>query len=101
MVEVVKEYVHKRIDLVKLEATEKTALVAGNIVTIILLCVFGIFFIILLNIGLSCLLGQYLGNYAYGFLIVAGIYLLFVIIVLLAGKGIKNSVANLLIKAIG
>lgn len=48
MIETIKEYASKRIDLLKLEATEKSSLSAGIITYLVILLVAFAFFIILL-----------------------------------------------------
>ena len=98
MLDILKDYASKRLDLLKMEATEKGVTSAGILVIASLLAVFGIFFLILLNIGLALLIGNYLGNNSYGFLIVAGFYLLFVIIFIVAFKPIKHMIANKILK---
>lgn len=100
MLDIIKDYTKKRLDLLKMEATEKGVATAGTVTIGVLLGVFGIFFLILLNIGIGLLIGYYLNNYGYGVLIVAGFYLLLIIIVILARKAVKNLVANKIIKAI-
>lgn len=100
MLEILKEYAAKKVDLLKMEATEKTSITAGTFTYIILAVVAALFFIILLNIGLGLLIGYYLGNYAYGILIMAGFYLLLMIIILLARNSIKNLIANKIIKSV-
>ncbi|UOE39827.1 phage holin family protein [Chryseobacterium suipulveris] len=98
MLDFVKDYASKRLDLLKMEATEKSSLTAGTVTFLAIASIAGIFFIILLNIGLGLLIGSYLGNYAYGLLIMAGFYLLILVIVFLARNSIKNGVANKIIK---
>ncbi len=94
MIETIKEYASKRIDLLKIEATEKSSLSAGIITYfVIMLVAFG-FFIILFNFGIAFLIGEALGNQSYGFLIVAGFYLLIMILVMVFKKKIVNSVAD-------
>ena len=100
MVEIIKEYASKRIDLLKMEVTEKSSVTAGIITFIVLLSIAAIFFIILLNVGIGLLIGYWLGNYAYGMLIMAGIYLLIIIILFVARKSLQNTVADKIIKLI-
>lgn len=98
MIDILKQYAAKRAGLLKMEATEKTSVSLGT-ATFILLAVFvATFFIILLNIGLGLWIGYLLGNYAYGVLIMAGVYLLIFIILFMLRKSITNSVANKVIK---
>jgi len=100
MLDLVKEYAEKRLDLLKMEATEKSSVTAGTFTFLAIGAVAGLFFLILFNIGLGLLIGSYLGNYAYGLLIMAGFYLLIILIVFLARNSIKNAVANKIIKSL-
>ncbi|MBK1896446.1 phage holin family protein [Chryseobacterium paridis] len=98
MIETIKEYASKRIDLLKIEATEKSSLSAGMITYLVVLLVAFAFFIILFNFGIAFLIGKAMDNYSYGFLIVAAFYLLLMIIVMVFKKRIVNSVADQVIK---
>ncbi|MDQ1096138.1 MULTISPECIES: phage holin family protein [Chryseobacterium] len=98
MIETIKEYASKRIDLLKIEATEKSSLSAGLITYFILILVSFTFFIVLFNFGLAYLIGRALNNTSYGFLIVAGFYFLIMALVVLFKKKIVNFVADQVIK---
>ncbi|GAA4155655.1 hypothetical protein GCM10022217_13880 [Chryseobacterium ginsenosidimutans] len=98
MIETIKEYATKRIDLLKIEATEKSSLSAGVIAYLVVLLVAFGFFIILFNFGIAFLLGRAMGDQSYGFLIVAGFYLLVMIIIMIFKKKIVNYVADQVIK---
>lgn len=100
MLDLVKEYASKRLDLLKMEAAEKSSVTAGTITFLIMAAIAGFFFIVLLNIGLGLLIGSYLGNYAYGLLIMSGFYLLLLLIVIFTRKNIKNTIANKIIKSL-
>lgn len=100
MLELVKEYASKRLDLLKMEAAEKSSVTAGTITYMVIAAIAGLFFIVLLNIGLGFLIGSYLGNYAYGLLIMSGFYLLILLIVLFARNSIKNKIADKIIKSL-
>lgn len=98
MIDTLKDYAEKRLELLKLEATEKSSLGAGNLVFIVLVSITLLFFIVLLNIGLGFWIGSLLGNYAYGLLIMAGFYLLLTLILFALRKTVLNSVAGSIIK---
>lgn len=100
MLDVVKEYTSKRLTLLKMEATEKSSVTAGTVTYLTLAAVAALFFIILLNIGLGFLIGTWVDNYGYGFLILAGFYLLLILIVFAARNAIKAAVANKIIKSL-
>lgn len=98
MLDLIKDYAGKRFDLLKMEATEKGVLSAGIVTVIVFIAIFLIFFLILLNIGIAFMIGDALDSIAYGFLIVAGFYLLLVILLAVLMKPIKNMIANKLLK---
>lgn len=101
LVGTMKEYVNARIDLLKLEAAEKSSgliasLLARAIVAVVFLC-----FFIFAGIGLSLLAGEYTGKIWAGYLIVAFAYLLLAIVAW-AGRSwiLRIPIMNALIKEI-
>ncbi|MCA6066277.1 phage holin family protein [Chryseobacterium sp. RG1] len=98
MIETIKEYASKRIDLLKLEATEKSSLSAGIITYLVILLVAFAFFIILFNFGIAFLIGKALDNTSYGFLIVAAFYFIIMIFIVAFKQKIVYSVADKVIK---
>ncbi len=100
MIEIFKEFASKKIDLLKMEATEKTSMTVGTITFFSVIAVAFLFFIILFNIGIGLLIGYWLDNYAYGVLIVAAFYLLIIIIMFIARKSVTNFVADKIVKLI-
>ena len=97
MIDLIKEYANKRIDLLKLTATEKTSVGSGFIIFMILVFASLSFFVLMLNIAIGLLIGHSLGNYGYGLLIVSIFYLILFILVLVFRKFIMRSVANKII----
>lgn len=100
MLDLLKDYASKKAELLKLEATEKTAITAGTTTYLVIAAIVLLFFIVLFNIGLGFLLATFMESYALGFMIVAGIYLLLFVIVLLSKNSIKNNIANKIIEFI-
>ncbi|MBL1221207.1 phage holin family protein [Chryseobacterium sp. L7] len=98
MIETIKEYASKRIDLLKIEATEKSSLSAGLITYFVVLLVAFTFFIILFNFGIAFLIGKALDNTSYGFLIVAGFYVVIMGFIISFKTKIVNMVADQVIK---
>lgn len=98
MIETIKEYATKRIDLLKIEATEKSSLSAGIITYLVVLVIAFAFFIILFNFGIAFLIGRALNDTSYGFLIVAAFYFLIMILIIGFKNRIVNSVADKVIK---
>ncbi len=94
-----KDYVETRIDLLKLQAANKSSDVISSIASAVVTGVMFIFFFLLLNIGLALLLGQLLGNTYYGFFIMAAIYLIIGLLFKSSGdKWVKQPVSSMLIK---
>lgn len=100
MVDILKEYINKRIELIKLQTTEKTSVGLGIILFLILAFAFMSFFVLMLNIAVGLLIGHSLGNYGYGLLIVSVFYLLLFILVLVYRNQIINRVADKIIEFI-
>ena len=95
----VKEYIHTRIELVKLQAAEKTSSVIANMVAGLVAAMIFLLVALLLSVALSLLIGAAIGKMWAGFAIVAGFYLLIGIIVWMArGKLIRIPVMNALIR---
>lgn len=79
-------YISDRITLVKLQAVEKISVAVAAIISGVLLLVFGLFLLIFISITLGFLFSHWLDSYAAGFGIVAGIYLLLVLMIGFFGK---------------
>ena len=94
MIDIIKDYTSKRLDLVKLQLTEKSSLSAGIITFLSIVLIAFSFFIILFNFGIAFLIGQSMGNIGHGFIIVAGFYFIVMIAVFFMKKAIVKSVAN-------
>ena len=100
MLDLIKEYAYKRADLLKLEATEKSVTLLGTVIFIMLGVFSMLFFVLLLLFGIGFVIGASLNNYGYGLLIVAGFFLLILVIVFLLRKTIKNKVANIILESL-
>ncbi|WKS94608.1 phage holin family protein [Riemerella columbina] len=100
MIDILKNYAEGRLNLLKMEATEKVSLTIGGVVLALILCGLALFFLILISIGLAVLIGYYVENMAYGFLIMGGVYFLCFILSLVFKKALKEGVANIVIRMI-
>lgn len=100
MLDLFKDYVHKRADLLKLEVTERTVTLIGALTYIILASFSALFFLLLLLFGIGFLIGAYLNNYGYGLLIVASFYFVILVFVFVKRKVIKEMVANKIIESL-
>ena len=99
MIDLIKEYASKRADLLHLEATAKSVTILGTVIYMILILFSALFFIQLFLFGLAFLIGSYLNNYGYGLLIVAGLFLIALIVVLKNREKIKNTLANKILES--
>ena len=93
-VDSLKQYVNDRITLIRLQAIEKVSTVAAGVASGIVLSVLGLFFLVFLSITLGFLFASWLGSNAAGFGIVAGIYLLLIIIIVVFGKKIFGNLVT-------
>jgi len=96
-INLLKQYINDRITLVKLQSIEKISTLAASIASGVTLAVLGLFFLIFFSITLGFLLASWLDSNTAGFGIVAGIYLLLIIIIVVFGKKIFG---NLITKKI-
>tara|TARA_R110000868_G_scaffold37619_4_gene132845 strand:- start:1572 stop:1949 length:378 start_codon:yes stop_codon:yes gene_type:complete len=95
----VKEYTETSIALYKLNAIDRTADIVSSLVSrIILVLVFSLF-TLFVNIAISLLIGNLIGSYYLGFLIVSGFYLIITILIyVFSNKFIKMPITNLVIE---
>ena len=94
-----KDYTKTSIELLKLNAIDKTADIAASLTFRLafglIIAMFSIFF----NIAISLYIGKIIGEYYYGFLIVSGFYMVIGILLVIFRKNlIVNPITNLIIK---
>ena len=77
------QYVQKQIDLFKLESAEKLAKATSSIITLAVIGGLATLVIIMLSIAIGFAIGEALGSYALGFLVITGIYALIAVLVYL------------------
>ena len=77
----VKEYVNNRIAATKLSVAERTSKVAAKIIAVIIVALIFFLFLIFASTALAYSLSKLTGELYWGFLIVAGIYFLLVVLV--------------------
>jgi hypothetical protein len=98
LIEKIKNYVETNVNLLKLKAIDKSSTFVSIIIDyLIAFLVFGIF-IILLNIGLALLIGEWLGEVYYGFFIMAVLNVIVGLLLIKNTKWIKAPLANTMIK---
>lgn len=99
--EKLKDYFDTRINLLKLKAIDKTSGFISSLFTIIILILVGFVCFIMLNIGFAILIGKWLGEYYWGFFIVASLYIIIGIVIFkFRNKWLKNPIASVMIKSL-
>ncbi len=86
MIDLLKDYIEKRVQLIKLELVGVFANIASSLVSSFLILVFLLFILLMLSISLAFWLAELLENIPLGFASVGGIYLLFFIFYLVFWK---------------
>lgn len=81
MIGIFKDYIEKRVNLLKIEMTENTVKAISLIGYIFLLLILITCLFLFLFVGVGFILGNILGNYAYGFLIISALFLLCLLII--------------------
>ncbi|WP_445731410.1 hypothetical protein [Mariniflexile sp.] len=93
-----KSYAEINIELVKLNAIDKTSDIVSSVLARLLVIMVVAMFFLFVNIALSLYLGELLGKYYLGFLLVSGIYLIVALILHYnRDKIIKVPITNLVI----
>jgi ABC-type glycerol-3-phosphate transport system permease component len=97
-----KDYVQTNIDIVKLEASGRLASLSTWIISSVIIGFCAALFVIFISIGAGFYLSFLLGDSFTGFFIVAGIYLLIVLILFFGKKKlmqqpIRDAIVNVLI----
>ena len=77
----VKEYVNNRITATKLAVADKSSKIAAKLIAIVIVALIFFLFMIFASTALAYALGKLTGKPYWGFLIVAGIYFLLVVII--------------------
>lgn len=101
LLENVSSYVEQRKDLFVLDAAEKTSSVISWVVAGILVAVLGGLVLLFVSIGAAWMIGQSINNMPMGFLIIAGLYVVVLVIVLIIRKSVLQlTLINYFIKKI-
>ena len=98
LIEKGEQYGKTTLELLKLKTLDKSADVASNLVSWLIVVIFAVLFFLILNIGIALWIGELLGKSYFGFFVVAGFYgLLALIFGIFRKKLIKNPVNNSII----
>lgn len=92
----IQEYIETRLELFKLKMVDRSAEVFSKIAKVVIVVFFSAMFLIVFNIGLALLIGEWLGKSYYGFFVVAIFYVLLAFILIRFRKAlIKNPLISL------
>ena len=95
------DYTNTSIELLKLQSIDKVSGFFSSLISRIVLVVFGIFFTMILNIGIALWIGDILGKSYYGFFIVALFYAIVIFLIyIFRHRWIKNPLVNYFINQI-
>lgn len=96
-----KKYTEDSIELYKLQAIDRTAVILSSIASRSALALIVVLFTLFLNVGISLYLGTLLGAIYLGFLVLSGFYVIIGVIVYFFKKEmIEKPIANLVIGAL-
>ena len=95
------QYGKTTLELLKLKTLDKSADVASNLVSWLIVVIFAVLFFLILNIGVALWIGELLGKSYYGFFAVSGFYLLLALVFGIFRKQlIKNPVNESIISQV-
>jgi hypothetical protein len=90
----IEHYIEARLHLVQLETTEKIAQIVGLASVLAIVGAVGALFLICISLMAGYYFAQVFDSYTIGFALVAGFYLLVLIIFFLTGKKLATFIAN-------
>lgn len=92
------DYADKRIELVKLEAAEKVAIIGGLSASFLLIMLFSFLSLMFVSVMFGFLLAEMSGSMLSGFSLLALLYVFLLILVIVFRKNISKPISNLLVK---
>ena len=99
--ESLKQYVNINIEILKLEATERTSEIGSSLIGSLAVGITAFLFIMSLSIGIGFYLSALMGDSYSGFLIIAGFYFILALIVLIGRKKyLENPLRDKIIRKI-
>jgi len=97
----IRDYIETRIDIVKLEAVDTGASAASSMVSWAVISILSLITLVLITIGGAIGIGYYMDNFAAGFFIVAGFYLLVALVIYFnRNNWLRKPIVNSIIKNI-
>ena len=99
-VEYARQYFQQQVELIRLEAAERTAMITSAFITAIVIATFALFGLLLLSIATGIWLGNLWQSYPKAFLVIAGFYFIVGFIVYFFRKSlVVNPVLNFTLNA--
>ncbi|MGM5630845.1 phage holin family protein [Apibacter raozihei] len=98
MVGIIKKYVNKRIELLKIELTETISSMISILIYIFIVLTLAMMFLILFSLAIGFLIGALLNNWGLGILIFSLVYLLAFIILIFNYNKIRKYIMHKIIE---
>jgi len=93
-----KEYLKNTKNITVLKVVDKLSSLIATVITDSIMVIFGFFILLFLSIGLGFYFGELFDSNALGFLALAGVYILLVIILMVSKNSIEKGLINLSIR---
>lgn len=99
MIDSVKNYIEKRLQLIKFELVDIFANIASGLVSSFIILIFSLFILLMLSFSLAFWFSELVDNISLGFVIVAGIYLVIFILYMLIGRSkIDKNIKDIIVQ---
>ena len=99
LLDIATDYGETSIELVRLKVLDKTTDIVSSLVPLSIVIVFFLSFLLFVNLGIAFWLGEILGKIFYGFLVVAGFYIIVAIFIrIFLYNWIKKLVGDYMVK---
>lgn len=90
----IKDYLNLRIQVIRLNITEKISMVLSGFISGGLIAIFYLLFCLFASAALAFWLGSVFESYAIGFICVGGFYLLIAIVIQVINKSLKSNLTD-------
>ena len=91
-------YIRTNVELYKLKALDKSSDIGSSLIFYSVVALMGVVFVLILSIGMAHWIGGILSSVYLGFLAVAGVYLITLLIFLMARKPLERNIKNSIIR---
>lgn len=98
--ESIENYIQNRVELLRLQAIEKASKMGSSLILVLIMSLLAFFMLLFLSFMLAWLFANLTGNVYVGFAIMAGIFILMLLVIILGKKAFERKITDTIINSI-